>query len=185
MKTVFYTAVSLDGYIADSDHSLDWLFQFGDAEESSFPSFIRGVGAVVMGSNTYDWVLRNHVFVDPNQPKDWPYEQPAWVFTSRPLTPVSGARIDFASGDLAAVFSDIREAAGGKDVWVVGGGDLAAQFHELGLLDEIIVTIAPVILNGGAPLFTRQIVEPPLKVLEVNPHASGLTEMRLKVQHSS
>jgi dihydrofolate reductase len=185
MKTVFFTAVSLDGYIADSHHSLDWLFQFGDGDDDSFSSFLREVGAVVMGSNTYEWVLRNHVFLDPDQPKDWPYEQPAWVFTSRPLAPVTGAGITFASGDIAPVFSDIREAAGEKSIWVVGGGDLAAQFHERGWLDEIIVTIAPVILTGGAPLFTRQIVNPPPKVLEVKPQASGLTQMRLKVRHSS
>ena len=138
-----------------------------------------------MGSNTYEWVLRNHVFLNPDQPKDWPYEQPTWVFTSRSLSPVTDAEISFASGDIAPVFSDIRKAAGEKSIWVVGGGDLAAQFHEQGLLDEIIVTIAPVILNGGAPLFTRQIVQPPLEVLEVIPQASGLTEMRLKVQNSS
>ena len=182
MKTVYYTAVSLDGYIADSSHSLNWLFQFGDGDESSFPTFIREVGAIVMGSNTYEWVLRNHVYEDPNQPKDWPYEQPAWVFTSRSLPHVAGADISFVSGEIAPVFSDIREAAGEKSIWVVGGGDLAAQFHEGGLLDVIIVTIAPVLLASGAPLFTRQIVTPPLKVLEVKPQASGLLEMRLGVQ---
>lgn len=185
MKTVFYTAVSLDGHIADSSHSLDWLFQFGDDDDSGFPSFIREVGAVVMGSNTYEWVLENHVFADPDQPKEWPYEQPAWVFTSRSLTQVSEAGVTFASGEIPGVFSEIKAAADGKNIWVVGGGDLAAQFHEQGLLDEIIVTIAPVILNGGAPLFTRQIVTPPLKVLEVKPKASGLTEMRFEVQRSS
>lgn len=65
MKIQYYTAVSLDGYIADEHHSLDWLFQFGDVEETSYPEFIRDVGAVVMGSSTYEWLLRNHIYADP------------------------------------------------------------------------------------------------------------------------
>jgi dihydrofolate reductase len=185
MKTVYFTAASLDGYIADARHSLDWLFQFGEGDDSSLTSFLREVGAVVMGSNTYEWVLRNHVFQDPQEPKDWPYEQPAWVFSSRSLPHVPGAKINVVSGEVASVFSQIREAAGGKNIWVVGGGDLAAQFHERSLLDEIVVTVAPVILNSGAPLFTGQIVTPPLKVLGVKAQANGLTEMRLQVQRSS
>ncbi|HET9983808.1 MAG TPA: dihydrofolate reductase family protein [Longimicrobiales bacterium] len=181
MKTQYYTAVSLDGYIADADHSLDWLHQFGGDDESSYPAFIRGVGAIAMGSTTYEWVLKHHVYLDPAHPKPWPYDQPTWVFSSRSLPAVPGADIRFASGDVAPVHAEMREVAAGKNIWIVGGGELAARFHDRGLLDEIIVTIAPVILGGGAPLFTRKIAVPPLRVLEVRPQASGLTEMRLEV----
>jgi dihydrofolate reductase len=184
MKTIYYTAVSLDGYIADSGHSLDWLFQFDGDDESSYPGFIREVGAIVMGSHTYEWVLRNHIHLDPHHPKPWPYEQPTWVFTSRSLVGISGADIRFVRGDVEPVHAEMRAAADGKNVWVAGGGDLAAQFHERGLLDELVVTIAPVLLTKGAPLFTRQIVTPPMKVLEVRPQVSGLTEIRLEVQRS-
>jgi dihydrofolate reductase len=182
MKTIFYTAVSLDGYIADLSHSLEWLFQFGDGDENSFPTFIRDVGAIVMGSGTYEWLLTNYIDKDPDDPKAWPHDQPTWVFTSRSLPGIPGAGIKFVGGDVEPVFQQIREAAPGKNIWMAGGGDLAAQFHAKGLLDEIVVTIAPVILTTGAPLFTRQIVTPPLKVLEVKPHVSGLTAMRLQVQ---
>ncbi len=181
MKAIYYTAVSLDGYIADPDHSLDWLFQFGDGDESSFPTFIRDVGAIAMGSGTYEWLLRNHVYQDPAAPKAWPQEQPTWVFTSRSLRVVPGADVRFVRGDVAPVHAEMREAAAGKNLWVAGGGDLAAQFHDQGLLDEIIVTIAPVILTSGSRLFTRRIVKPPLKLLAVRPHPSGLTEMHLEV----
>lgn len=184
MKTVFYTAVSLDGYIADPDHSLEWLFQFGDGDESSYPDFIRDVGAMVMGSGTYEWLLRNHVHADPDRPKPWPHEQPTWVFTSRSLPGVPGADIRFVRGDVAPVYAEMRATAADKNIWLAGGGDLAAQFHERGFLDELVVTIAPVILTGGSPLFTRRLVTPPLRVLEVRPQASGLTEIRLAVQRS-
>jgi len=182
MKTVFYTAASLDGYIADSNHSLDWLFQFGDGEENSFHAFFRDVGAIVMGSNTYEWLLTNHVYAESDQPKPWPHEQPTWVFTSRVLPQVPGANIKFVSGDVAPVFSEMSEAAAGRNIWLAGGGDLAAQFHRRGFLDEIVLTIAPVLLNAGAPLFTTEVVTPPLKLLQVKPHPNGLTEMRLEVQ---
>lgn len=184
MKTVFYTAASLDGYIADSGHSLQWLFQFGDGDESSYPAFIRDVGAIVMGANTYEWLLKNYVHEEPDQPKPWPYEQPTWVFTSRTLPQAPGARINFVSGDVAPVFSEMSGAAEGRNIWLAGGGDLAAQFHERGFLDEIVLTVAPVFLQEGAPLFTKQIVTPPLKVLSVKSHQSGLTEIHLAVQGS-
>lgn len=182
MKTVFYTAASLDGYIADPSHSLDWLFQFGGDEASSFPEFIRDVGAIAMGSHTYEWILKNHIHADPERPEPWPYEQPTWIFSSRALPRIPGADIRFARGGVVPIFAEMREVAAEKNIWVAGGGGLASQFHERGLLDELVVTIAPVLLVEGAPLFTRTVVTPPLEVLEVRPQASGLTEMRFAVR---
>lgn len=182
MRTIYYTAASLDGYIADAQHSLAWLFQFGDGDESDFPEFIHDVGTMAMGSGTYEWLLRNHVFEDPDAPKPWPHEMPTWVFTSRSLREVPGADIRFVRGDVAPVFEAMCEAAPGKDVWLAGGGDLVAQFHARGLLDEIVLTLAPVFLGGGAPVFTGPLVTPPLEVAAVKPHASGLVEMRLEVR---
>ena len=59
MKTQYYAASSLDGYIATAQNSLDWLLQFGAVEGTSYPAFIREVGAIAMGSTTYDWILRH------------------------------------------------------------------------------------------------------------------------------
>lgn len=91
MKTQYYTAASLDGFIATSDDSLEWLFPLGDIEATSYPAFIRDVGALAMGSATYEWMLRHVVGPEANQAQPWPYEQPAWVFSSRALAPVPGA----------------------------------------------------------------------------------------------
>lgn len=180
MKTIYYTASSIDGYIAGPNHSLDWLFQFGD-EDPSYSEFIKDIGAIVMGSSTYEWILKHDTFADPENPKPWPYKLPAWIFTTRKLQTVPNADIRFVQGDVAPVFSEIQKVAAGKNLWMVGGGHLAAQFHKQGLLDELIVTMAPVILAGGSPLFTESIVKPPLKVISVKPYPEGFVQMHLQV----
>jgi dihydrofolate reductase len=165
-RTQYYTAATLDGFIADPNHSLDWLFQFGVQETEDFPSFLRDVGAIAMGSSTYEWILRH--LIDPNaeHAQPWPYSQPAWVFTTRSLPSVPGADIRFVRGDVAPVHGAMRDAAAGKNIWLVGGGDLVGQFHDRGLLDEIIVTMAPVTLGAGKPLLPRAITTPPLRLLD-------------------
>lgn len=157
--TRYYTATSLDGYIADSEHSLDWLFtrRQDRAGSLNYDDFIAGVGAVAMGSTTYEWIL-DHEFAG-KEPSEWtwPYAVPSWVFTHRELPVVPAARIEFTSGDVAPVHAKMITAAGERDVWIVGGGDLAGQFADAGLLDEVIVYIAPVALGSGAPLLPRRL----------------------------
>jgi dihydrofolate reductase len=164
-KTLYYTAATLDGFIADPNHSLDWLFQFGDEGMEDFPDFLREVGAVVMGSSTYEWLLRNVIKTGTDQAEPWPYTQPAWVFTTRSLPTVPGADIRFVRGDVAPVHEVMRAAAVEKNIWLVGGGDLVGQFHDQGLLDEINVTMAPVTLGAGKPLLPRAITTPPLQLI--------------------
>src|SRR5262245_46683443 len=163
MKTQYYTASSLDGFIADPAHSLDWLIQFGEVEATSYSAFIREVGALAMGSTTYEWVLRHLVSHDSDRPQPWPYEQPAWVFTARSLPRPPGADVRFARGDVRPIHAEMAAAAGGRNVWVVGGGELAGQFLDHGLLDELIVQVAPVTLGRGSPLRPGLIAAPPFR----------------------
>jgi dihydrofolate reductase len=157
--TQYYTATSLDGFIADPDNSLDWLFtrKRDDDGPLNYGEFIADVGAMAMGSTTYEWIL-DHEFAG-KEPADWkwPYEIPCWVFTHQQLLVVPEAQIEFTSADVPAVHKEMVGAAGDRNVWIVGGGDLAGQFAEAGLLDEVIVSIAPVTLGGGAPLLPRRI----------------------------
>jgi dihydrofolate reductase len=157
--TQYYTATTLDGFIADPNNSLDWLFTRARDEDGpgNYGEFIADVGALAMGSTTYEWIL-DHEFKgkDPSEWK-WPYDIPCWVFTHRDLQVVPGAEVEFVSGDVAPVHEKMAEAAAGKNVWIVGGGDLVGQFAEQGLLDEVIVPIAPVTLGAGAPLLARRI----------------------------
>jgi dihydrofolate reductase len=156
--TQYHTATSLDGFIADPDNSLGWLFTREQDRDGplNYADFIADVGALAMGSTTYEWIL-DHEFADKDPAEwKWPYEIPGWVFTHRELPVVPDAAIEFTSGDVASVHPRLLEAAGGRNVWIVGGGDLAGQFADAGLLDEVIVYIAPVTLGAGAPLFPRR-----------------------------
>jgi dihydrofolate reductase len=151
--TQYYTATSLDGFIADERHSLDWLFTRGQDRGGplNYDAFYAGVGAVAMGSTTYEWIL------DHEDDSAWPYDVPAWVFTHRELREIPGAQVTFTSGDVRDVHEGMTQAAGDRNVWIVGGGDLAGQFADAGLLDEVIVYVAPVTLGSGAPLLPRRV----------------------------
>ena len=150
--TQFYTATTLDGFIADPDNSLDWLFtrKREPGGPLDYGDFIAGVGALAMGSTTYEWILEH-------ESGNWPYDLPCWVFTHRELQVVPDARIEITSDDVVTVHRQMVAAAGGRNVWIVGGGDLAGQFADAGLLDEVLAMIAPVTLGAGAPLLPRRI----------------------------
>lgn len=184
MKTQYYTATSLDGFIADANNSLGWLFQFGEIEGDTYPDFIREVGAIAMGSTTYEWILAHQINEGAEMPQEWPYKQPVWVFTSRELPPVEGADIRFVQGDVIPVHQAMVKAAGDKNIWLVGGGDLVGQFHDHGLLDEIIVSIASVTLGSGAPLLPREITTPPLRLLEVRAFGDAFAYLRYEISRS-
>ena len=183
MKTQYYTACSLDGFIAGPGDSLDWLFPLGDIAETTYPTFIRGVGALAMGSATYEWMLRHVVGPEAKAREPWPYEVPAWVFTSRTLPAVPGADIRFVRGDVRPVHETMVDAAGGRNVWLVGGGDLVGQFHDAGLLDELFVQIGSVTLGAGKPLLPRAITDPPLKLVSVRAVGTGFAELHYEVRH--
>ncbi len=153
-KTVYYTATTLDGYIADPGDSLDWLLvqDFDTSGPMNYDAFIAGIGAVAMGATTYEWI-RARITAGTDK---WTYTVPTVVFTHRDLPAVEGADLRFVSGDAADVHARLVADAAGRDVWVVGGGDLAGQFADAGLLDEIVASIAPVTLGAGRPVFPRR-----------------------------
>jgi dihydrofolate reductase len=150
--TQYYTATTLDGFIADPDNSLEWLFTRARDESGAqnYGDFIAEVGALAMGATTYEWILGH-------EGSKWPYELPSWVFTHRELAVVPAAPVTFVQGDVQPVHAEMVEAAAGRNVWIVGGGDLVGQFADAGLLDEVIVSIAPVTLGAGAPLLPRRV----------------------------
>jgi dihydrofolate reductase len=157
--TQYYTATTLDGFIADPDDSLEWLFsrRRDPGGPLDYEAFIADVGAMAMGATTYEWIL-DHEFAGKDEAEwKWPYELPCWVFTHRQLRVVPDAPVAFTSADVAAVHEAMVAAAGGRNVWIVGGGDLAGQFADAGLLDEVLVTFAPVTLGAGAPLLPRRL----------------------------
>ncbi len=185
MKTQYYTATSLDGFIATEDDSLDWLFALGGVNESSYPAFIAEVGALAMGATTYEWMLRNADKVIAEVGSPWPYTQPAWVFTHRRLPTIAGADVRFVHGDVRPIHAAMRVPAGARNIWVVGGGDLAGQFFDAGLLDELIVQVGSVTLAQGKPLFPRRVITPSLRLESVHQLGPGLAELRYTIQRPS
>ncbi len=147
-RTIYYVGSSMDGYIADRRNKLDWLMQFNDATgvQDSIKTFMQQVGAIVMGSETYKFLLAEG-------PDAWAYgSTPTWVFTHHELPGIAGADITFVRGDVDIFHPSICADAGERDVWLMGGGQLAAQYASAGLLDELILTLVPVALGGGQPL---------------------------------
>lgn len=182
MSTQYFTATSLDGFIATEDDSLDWLFPLGDVNSTSYPAFIAEVGALAMGASTYEWMLRHAQTVTAETGAAWPYTQPTWVFSTRQLPAVPGARLHFVQGDVRPVHAAMREAAGEhRNLWIVGGGDLAGQFHDAGLLDELIVQVGSVTLGRGKPLFPRRLTQPALQLQSARQVGTGFAELRYRV----
>ncbi|GIE12579.1 dihydrofolate reductase family protein [Paractinoplanes ferrugineus] len=199
-KTQYYTATTIDGYIADPDNSLEWLFAVDDgqtaesggdgqaaesggdgradasggdgrADESGatpFGTFFAEVGAFVMGSTTYEWVLEHDKLLEtPAKWQEYYQDVPAWVFTHRELPPIPGAALTFVRGDVRPVHAAMTAAAGGRNLWVVGGGELAGAFADAGLLDELILGVAPATLGAGAPLLPRRLTSSRLTLTSV------------------
>ena len=155
MTTSYFTASSVDGFIADPEHSLSWLLSrdVDTRGPMGYEAFEEGVGALAMGSSTYRWLLDHEL---DGGAKAWPYAKPTWVFSTRDLPRVEGD-LRYVRGAVAEHHAEMVAAAGDRAVWVVGGGDLAGQFADAGLLDEVWVQYAPVALGAGAPLLPRRL----------------------------
>jgi dihydrofolate reductase len=182
-KTQYYCAASLDGFIAESDDTLDWLMKYegsfeGDAEpiKGAYDRYYEGVGALVMGSVTYEFVLELG--------RGWPYEgKPTWVLTTRDLPKPDGEGVDvrFANATVRDLHDELIAAAGERDLWVVGGGNVASQFADEGLLDELLVTVVPVVLGEGKPLFDRRLPGGPMQLTGTTRFDSGMVELRYEI----
>lgn len=167
-KVTLYIATSLDGFIAEPDGGVGWLFTEGDY---GYTAFFDSVGALLMGRRTYEQVLGFG---------EWPYgEKPTYVFT-RSAPGGDHPHVEFVSGDLGAFVEELRRRTTG-DVWLVGGAALVSAFRELGSIDEYILSVHPVLLGDGIPLFERSLPRETLRLLEVHTYESGLVQLRYAV----
>lgn len=155
----YFTACTVDGYIADENNSLDWLFEVPhDAEDSWWDEWFPQVGGLVMGATSYEWMIDHDQMVEnPDKWRQYYGDRPGWVFTHRELPEIPGVSITFVSGDVRPIYEQVAANLSGANIWVVGGGDLVGQFYDAGLLDEIVLGMTPVTLGRGAPLLPRRI----------------------------
>jgi dihydrofolate reductase len=184
-RTRYLCASSLDGFIAESDDTLAWLTEYegsfhGEGSEPMagwYDRFIEGIGALVMGSATYEFVLR--------EMETWPYAGlPTWVLTTRDLPPPGGEEVDVRIGPASVpdALAEMLAAAGERDLWVVGGGNVASQFADAGLLDEVQVTVVPVVLGTGKPLFDNRLPGGPMQLRSTRTFDTGMVELRYDVR---
>jgi dihydrofolate reductase len=193
-RTVYYCASSLDGYIAEADDSLDWLLEYegtfeheateGDpmGEGGSYEGFYESVRALVAGSATYEWILDH---LDVAGGGQWPYrDKPCWVLSSRELRLPEGEGVDvrIADASVGELYGEMAAAAGDGVLWVVGGGGVASQFAEEGRLDEVHVTVVPVVLGAGKPLFERRLPTGSMQLTGTRTFKNGMVELRYAVR---
>jgi dihydrofolate reductase len=183
-RTQYLAAATLDGYIADPDDGLGWLMGYespyergeepeGESARGAVDAYMEGIGALVMGSTTYEFLLR--------EAENWPYgERPSWVLTSRELPLAEGADVRFHDGPVEDIHAEMLEAAGDRDLWVLGGGPVASQLVDKGLLDDLLVTIVPVVLGAGKTLFEKPI-DRPMKLVGTRVFDSGMVELRYEL----
>lgn len=169
-RIIYDAAVTLDGWIADEDDSLDWLFAAAGGDGAASDGLYPAEAAVLVeGSTTYEWVLRHEDLLA--RPERWAElygQKPTFVFTTRDLPIPAGADVRLVRGPVADALPAIRGAAGEDDIWVVGGGDLAGQFLDAGALDEIALSVAPVALGGGAPVLPRRVESDRLRLVSAS-----------------
>jgi len=172
----YYVASTIDGFIADNNDNIDWLLQFGfENFQDDYDRFIADVGAIVMGSTTYEWIIGEGE-------QAWGYgETPVWVLTSRDLPQVPDANIRFFHGEVSDLHREALAAADGKNVWVVGGGNVAAQFADRGLLDELLLTVMPIVLGSGKKLLPIGDMTEPLALLQTTAFPRGAVGLRYRL----
>lgn len=170
----YFVAASIDGFIATTKDDLGWLLEFDGFEggKESYETFMAGVGCIVMGGETFTWLMEH-------EPGKWPYPAtPCYVFTRHEHATPPGADITFIRGAVHEFLQDFTDAAGAKNVWVVGGGNLAAQFAAAGLLDEMILSVIPVVLGDGKHLLPVEGPTPALELTASRTLGRGIVELR-------
>jgi len=173
MNICYYIAMSLDGFIARSDGDISWLSVVErEGEDYGYSAFYKSVDVVLMGRLTYELSLSF---------PDWPYPgKPAWVWSRRRNLP-RGPQVTITDGSPAAVVDNLKKA-GVRKAWLVGGGELARDFRQAGLINEYVVSIIPVLLGSGAPMIATDEGLDELSMTSVNTFPSGLVQIRYRVE---
>ena len=158
-KLVLYIASSLDGYIATEKHSLDWLFAVEGEGDNGISKFYETVDSILMGRVTYDWIM-------DYEKGEFPYKDKECYVFSRTRNDDS-QYATFINENIPQFIKNLKNK-NGKSIWLMGGGDLLDMFMKEKLVDEIIVTIAPVLIGSGIPLFKNYHFQTSLSLKSIN-----------------
>ena len=167
-EVILYIAASLDGFIAKANGDISWLDKYqGGGEDYGYADFYKMVGSSIMGAKTYEKALTLAGGIDT--------KMPTYVITHRKLPVPSEADIKFYSGDLPQLLRTIQKHTS-KNIWLVGGGQLAQSFLKKGLVDEIILSTIPVILGEGISLFGNIRKEINFSLVKTESFSSGIVQ---------
>lgn len=157
-KVFVFIATSLDGYIATEGDSLDWLFKVEGEGDNGYSEFYDTIDTIVLGRRTYDWIM-------DHEKENFPYKNKKCYVFSRSIQEPND-NVEYVEGNIVE-FIDRLKGVEGKNIWIVGGGDLLTYFVKEDLIDEFIITVAPVIIGKGIPLFNRQNTEIELELKNI------------------
>lgn len=163
-KVLWGTAMSLDGFIAGPDDAMDWVFRYDGPHNDMVDEMIGATGAILAGRNSYDVGRKPGQHEAATEPFGGAWQGPEFVLTHNP--PDDDPKMTFLSGDITVAVRTVAEAAGGKDVLVLGA-DVARQCVDAGLVDEIWITLLPVLLGDGVRLFGEPYGDVALETIHV------------------
>jgi dihydrofolate reductase len=167
VKVILYIATSLDGMVAREDGGIDWLFS---DQDYGYTAFYESVDTLIMGRKTFEQALAF---------PDYPYAGKQAYVLSRQGLHASRSDVE-VTADLSGLIRSLRSKPG-KDIWCVGGADIARQLFELGGIDEVRLFIHPIILGRGIPLFEGLRVDIRLRLISTRSFDSGLVELHYTV----
>lgn len=164
-KIILFITTSLDGYIARENGDIDWLFTDGDY---GYKDFVESVDTVLMGGVTYRQVL--------DFGGEWPYKtKRSFVFTSD-VSYQNNDDVNFVHHDIGQFVKELKDEEG-KNIWLVGGGQINSLLLNEGLIDEMWIYLHPVILGSGIPLFHGDVKESWFEIHNIEEYDSGLVKM--------
>ena len=178
-----YIASSIDGFIAGPDDDLSWLTGpdaanpggASDAGALTYEAFIAEVGALLMGRGTFDVV---------HGMEWWGYgELPVLVATRRKLPADARNTVRAVSGSIQEMVAEAKDAAGARDVYI-DGGNLIRQAAEADLIDDVTITMAPIALGAGHPLFAGMARRYPMEIVGHHTYAGGMVQIRARPRRS-
>lgn len=170
-KIILYSAVSLDGFIARENGELDWLDALPNPGniDYGYGEFYSGIDTVVMGRRTYEEVLGFGV--------EWPYpDRKSYVVSHKTNVSIQTPNTYLLHGELTQEMEKLKNEKG-KNIWLAGGGILNTSFLNADLVDEMIITVMPIIIGAGLPLFPNAPKETKFKLKRTTPFESGAVNL--------
>ncbi|PWJ43985.1 dihydrofolate reductase family protein [Sediminitomix flava] len=173
-----WIASTLDGYIARKSGSLDWLYAMENPEKSDYgyQEFYSQIGSVIMGRKTYDEILSYGV--------DWPYsDSKSYIFSFNENYKVKTANTSIFTGQLTKLIKTLKEEEE-NDIWLVGGGQLITAFLNDDLIDEMTISLIPILLGEGIPLFPGKPKETQFELIDTKCYDNGVVNLNYRKKTS-